>query len=252
MEEVYSTVIIISFILIVLSIGIVFAIVNYKIKQESYRKEKKIMLEEFDRQLMKSQIEVQEMTFGELGKDLHDNVGQLLSSTKMLLGITQRTIIPVPETLNLAEQTLGNAISELRSLTKSLDKEWLEQFDLITNLNTEITRINAAGMLTIQFHHPGKLPLDHQKQIILFRIVQEALQNAIKHAECRTIAIDIKSNEQVISLNINDDGKGFDDNFNGMYIMEMLTTLFRAKLTQGLADFWVAANAIKARTKIVI
>jgi hypothetical protein len=37
-----------------------------------------------------------------------------------------------------------------------------------------------------------------------------------------------------------------------MYIMEMLTTLFRAKLTQGLADFWVAANAIKARTKIVI
>jgi hypothetical protein len=37
-----------------------------------------------------------------------------------------------------------------------------------------------------------------------------------------------------------------------VYIMEMLTTLFRAKLTQGLADFWVAANAIKARTKIVI
>jgi len=37
-----------------------------------------------------------------------------------------------------------------------------------------------------------------------------------------------------------------------LYIMEMLTTLFRAKLTQGLADFWVAANAIKARTKIVV
>jgi len=37
-----------------------------------------------------------------------------------------------------------------------------------------------------------------------------------------------------------------------MYVMEMLTTLFRAKLTTGLADFWVAANAVKARTKIVI
>ena len=40
--------------------------------------------------------------------------------------------------------------------------------------------------------------------------------------------------------------------FDGVYIMEIVTTLFRAKLTQGLADFWVAANAIKARTKIVI
>ena len=103
----------------------------------------------------------------------------------MLLGITQRNLADIPETLTIAQETLGKAISELRSLSKSLDKEWLAQFDLIDNLATEINRINAGLILEIHFSHPGKLSLTVEKQIILFRIIQEALQNAIKHSEAQ-------------------------------------------------------------------
>ncbi|AOM79531.1 sensor histidine kinase [Pedobacter steynii] len=210
MEEIYATIIITSIILIILCLGIVFAIVNYKVKQRIFLQEKKTMQEDFENQLMKSQIEVQEMTFDELGKELHDNVGQLLSSTKMLLGVTQRSLTDIPETLNLAEETLGKAINELRALTKSLDKEWLERFDLITNLETEINRINVAKTVCISFMHCGKLPIDTQKQIILFRIIQEALQNAIKHADAANISINITVSSNTISLRIYDDGKGFE------------------------------------------
>lgn len=210
MEEIYATIIITSIILIILCLGIVFAIVNYKVKQRIFLQEKKTMQEDFENQLMKSQIEVQEMTFDELGKELHDNVGQLLSSTKMLLGVTQRSLTDIPETLNLAEETLGKAINELRALTKSLDKEWLERFDLITNLETEINRINVAKTVCISFTHCGKLPIDTQKQIILFRIIQEALQNAIKHADAANISINITLSSNTISLRIYDDGKGFE------------------------------------------
>ncbi|RQO65299.1 hypothetical protein DBR43_31125 [Pedobacter sp. KBW06] len=210
MEEIYATIIIISIILLILCIGIVFAIVNYKVKQRVYLEEKKTMQEDFENQLMKSQIEVQEITFAELGKELHDNVGQLLSSTKMLLGVTQRSLDEIPETLNLAEETLGKAIHELRALTKSLDKEWLERFDLITNLQAEINRINVAKTTRISFAHCGKLPIDTQKQIILFRIIQEALQNAIKHADAASIEINITMVSNVINLKIYDDGKGFE------------------------------------------
>ncbi|NQX40929.1 Signal transduction histidine kinase [Pedobacter steynii] len=210
MEEIYATIIIISIILLILCIGIVFAIVNYKVKQRVYLEEKKTMQEDFENQLMKSQIEVQEITFEELGKELHDNVGQLLSSTKMLLGVTQRSLAEIPETLNLAEETLGKAINELRALTKSLDKEWLERFDLITNLEAEINRINVAKTTHINFTHCGKLPIDTQKQIILFRIMQEALQNAIKHADAASISINITMTSNTISLKIYDDGIGFE------------------------------------------
>ena len=87
MEEIYATIIITSIILIILFLGIVFAIVNYKMKQHVYLKEKKSMQEEFENQLMKSQIEVQEMTSNELAKELHDNVGQLLSCTKTFCSV---------------------------------------------------------------------------------------------------------------------------------------------------------------------
>ena len=209
-SEIYAAVVIITLIFVVLSVGFVVFIINYKMKQGLHLKEKKRMAEAFEKQLMQSQIEIQEATFEELGNDLHDNVGQLLSSTKLLLGVTQRALLERPDSLNLAVETLGQAIHELRSLTKSLDREWLAQFSLITNLQTEINRINAAKALNIQFVHPVTLPLETQKQIILFRVVQEALQNAIKHSGAAAISIEITAGTDFIIIAVNDDGRGLD------------------------------------------
>ena len=192
-----------------LFIFIISFILSYQKKTIAFTKEKELMQTQFDQILLQSQIEVQEATFSILAKELHDNVGQLLSSSKMLLGITQRNLADIPETLTIAEETLGKAINELRSLSKSLDKEWLEQFDLIDNLATEIKRINAGLIFEIHFSHPGKLILAVEKQIILFRIIQEALQNAIKHSEAKSICIKIEAQAENITVNITDDGKGF-------------------------------------------
>ena len=151
---------------------------------------------------------MQEATYSILAKELHDNVGQLLSSSKMLLGIAQRKLSDPPETLGIAENILSKAIVELRSLSKSLDKEWLEQFNLIENLQAEVNRINSSGILKVDFNHENKLPFNPEKQIILFRIIQEALQNIIKHADARNVSIDIKEKDENLQIVITDDGKG--------------------------------------------
>ncbi len=179
------------------------------------------MNEAFEKQLMRSQIEVQEATLSVLGKELHDNVGQLLSSTKMLLGVTERKLENPPDTLLIADETLGKAIQELRSLSKSLDKEWLEQFNFIDNLAAEASRINTSGDLSISFSHPAFLPLNAEKQIILFRIVQEAIQNALKHAHAKTIHITVAEISEALIITIADDGQGFNiknHKFNGVGI----------------------------------
>jgi signal transduction histidine kinase len=197
-------------------------ILSYQKKTIAFTKEKELMQARFDQTLLQSQIEVQEATFSVLARELHDNIGQLLSSSKMLLGITQRNIEVPPETLTIAEETLGKAIGELRSLSKSLDKEWLEQFDLIDNLTTEINRINAGLVLEIHFSHPGRLTLAVKEQIILFRIIQEALQNAIKHAEAKNISIEIETLQSQVHINITDDGSGFKPIYNnGLGIRNM-------------------------------
>lgn len=196
------------FIILIISFIIIF-IIYYQKKQVANLFKIKTMQHEFENNLLQSQIETQEETFLVLGNELHDNVGQLLNSAKLLIGVTQRTLSEVPETLAAANDTIAAAIVELRSLSKSLNKEWLQQFNFIENSELEIKRINSAQILQIQFSHPDKLPLKSDEQIILFRIVQEALQNAIKHSHAKNIVIKIWEEQTNLLLLIKDDGSGF-------------------------------------------
>jgi len=121
-------------------------------------------------------------------------------------------------------------------LTKSLDKEWLEQFNLIVNLETEINRINASHTLNIGLLRPDKLPLEADKQLILFRIIQEALQNAVRHSGANKISISIEVRSGIIDMSIKDNGKGFisDGNTTGMGIRNMK---HRAALLKGSVEW---------------
>jgi signal transduction histidine kinase len=221
----------VTIVLLLLLSFLLFFFLKYRLRSNKFIKERETMKKAFEQTLLQSQVEVQEATFSALAKELHDNIGQLLSSSKMLMGITQRNLKIIPETLTIAEETLAKAIYELRSLSKSLDKQYLQQFDLIDNLTTEIKRINSGLILKISFLHPPKLLLTAEEQIILFRIIQEALQNAIKHSEAKNININIESSRQNIIVNIEDDGKGFKQiSGNGLGVGNMKD---RAKLLGG-------------------
>lgn len=166
------------------------------------------MRREFDQLLFRSRIEVQEQTFQQISRELHDNVGQLLSSSRMLLGIAERSMESPPATLVTANFTLARAIHEIRTLSKALDKDWLKKFDLMANLQAEVERLNNGtthAMLRIR----GQIALLPDEQIILFRIVQESIQNAIRHGEPEHITIAITSAPERMLIRIRDDGKGF-------------------------------------------
>ncbi len=237
--------------LIFITILFVFFLIFTRNKQNQMFLQQKIMAENFTQQLLQSQIETQEETMDLLGKELHDNVGQLLSSTKMLIGITERSLDNPPDTLIIAEDTLGKAINELRSLSKSLSKEWLQQFNFIENLSAEATRINASKKITIAFTHPNNLPLNPDKQIILFRIVQEAIQNALKHAKAYFIQISIVEKSAILELTINDNGKGFDyaTTQKGLGIMNIE---YRTQLLGGTVNWHSNYNGTTIHIKLPI
>lgn len=200
-----------SILLLLILLFIVMLVMAYLKRDLKHLKEKETMEADFEKQLLQSQLETQEETLNQLSTEIHDNVGQLLNSTKLLIGLTQRALQQPPETLAMADDTLAKAIQEIRSLSKSLNKEWLRQFNFIENLEAEIARINAARSLQIQLFRPEALSLMADEQIILFRIVQEVLQNAIKHAQAKKIDITIKENNRKLSICVADDGTGFDE-----------------------------------------
>ncbi|PZP51464.1 MAG: hypothetical protein DI598_03175 [Pseudopedobacter saltans] len=181
----------------------------YNRRKFLHKREKEDLELELGRQLTKARVETQEETLDIVSKELHDNIGQLLNSTKLLLGIAQRDPSTCNDTMMVAQETLGKAISELRALSKSLNKDWMQQFDLIDNLLNETLRINQSGRFHLEFKYPPSIPLNHEKQLVLFRVIQEAIQNAIKHAHASNEKIIITENDALLTVSIQDDGVGF-------------------------------------------
>ncbi len=233
-SEIFSAVITVSLILFLFLFVVVIVILNYKRKQQFYLKEKALMKEAFEQQLLQSQVEVQESTYRHIAKELHDNVGQLLSTTKMLMGVTEIKLGHVPDTLYTADATLAKAIQELRLLSRSLDKEWLEQFNFLENLQCEVLRINEGELITATIDCATTIRMKPEEQIILFRIVQEAIQNAIRHAQPLLLNVVINNGEQ-LEVKVINNGKPLPAGFHGMGTNNMK---HRARLFGGTVQ-WI-------------
>jgi signal transduction histidine kinase len=228
-----------SLLILLLCLFIIVFVLEFRGRQNSYHKEKELMNAQFEQTLLRSQIEVQEATFSTLGKELHDNIGQLLSVAKMMISVSQESITNPPPSLNTAFETLGKALVEVRSISKTLNKEWLEQFNLVDNLAAEAEHINQSNIINIHLSQADDLPLNTDKQIILFRIIQEAIQNAIKHAKAKNIGIDITKDENRVNITIKDDGVGFNKEAKSQGI-GILNMKQRAKMLGAEIDWQIS------------
>ena len=198
-------------IIVLLAIAFLVFIIFSRRQQNRLVLRQKAMEAEFERQLLQSRMEVQEHTLFQLGQELHDNVGQLLSSTKLLLGISERGLPEIPEALKTAQDTLSIAIRDLRSLTKSLNNEWLHQFNLVENLRHEVERITLARQLDIQLQaNMDMLPLEPENQLIAFRVMQEPFRTVSGMREAQSITLVAEAGPDSILLRVSDNGRGFE------------------------------------------
>lgn len=206
-QEIYIIVMATAFLLL-LAVGITSLLLVYQKRQLRYRFEKQQLQNQYTEELLKTRLETQEYTLNTVSREIHDNIGQLLNSSKLLIGVAQRA--PQPDTLQTAADTLGQAIQELRSLSKSLNNEWLEQFSFTENLDAEVARINASHKIRMTVEHAAPLTMPKDRQLVLFRIVQETFQNALKHAEPTHIHIKTQHHHGHLQIDVTDNGKGFD------------------------------------------
>jgi len=156
---------------------IILVAIRYQNRKRARLIEMQRLKHETESEVLKLKLEAQEKTMNQISRELHDNIGQLMNSSKLFVGITKRALPNSIDELNLAEDTISKAIIELRALSKSLNKDWLEKFNFIENLSTEAKRIEATKQFEISLSHPESIDLPVDRQLILFRIVQEAIQN---------------------------------------------------------------------------
>lgn len=173
-----------------------------------HEKEMFQLSQKFEQTLFRSQLEIQEQTFRNISQEIHDNIGQVLSLAKLNLN----TIQPPTDKIALTEELLGKAIADLRDLSKSLHPEKIADIGLLAAVQNELSIIKkTTGLKTNLKIEKGinVKNINREKSIIAFRVIQEVLHNAIKHAKGKSIMVEFGQKEKKILISIKDDGKGF-------------------------------------------
>lgn len=211
-HEFLTSIIARTIILLLLGIFIISFLFFYQRKHNTHLTEKEVLQSQFHQELLKTQLEVQEQTMQTIGADLHDNIGQLLSLTSLTLNSVELDNAPkARQKIDAAIDLTVRSIKEMRLLGKLLQGDQLVVMGLSEAINHEITWIEKSGQYKVSYTNDGEMPAVNSadKDLILFRILQEILNNIIKHAKATEINIKLDYQEAVLQLQVSDNGIGF-------------------------------------------
>ena len=150
-----------------------------------------------------------------LAKDLHDGLGGMMSGIKFSFQTMKRNLIMTPENQQAFERSmdmLDSSINEMRRVAHNMMPEALVKFGLDTALKDFCNDINHAGALQVSYQSIGinETVFDRTVGITIYRIVQELLNNVMKHASAKTAIVQVSKINEVTTITVEDDGKGFD------------------------------------------
>ena len=201
-----------AIILLIFFAAIIVFVLQYYRRKILHEKEKAEIEEIHKTELLNTQLDVQQQTMQHIGREIHDNVGQKLTLATIYthqLGIN-KNFAGLSQELEKIGDIISESLSDLRKLSKTLTQSF-ESANFIDVLKSECERINALKVCKIEFRSnidtiliPGNIGL------FILRMMQEFMQNSLKHAACKTIFITVEKNDAGLNLFAKDDGKGFD------------------------------------------
>jgi two-component system, NarL family, sensor kinase len=202
-SEILTVIIAVIVILIFIALFVLIMLIYFNNKKlQNIREREKLKLD-FEQALLQTQLEVQEQTMRLISQEIHDNVGQVLSLANLHLKTMDAGDV---EKIDSTATLVNKAISDLRSLSKSLNPESISRAGLIQVIKNEFEQIEKTGQFLTSLIVEGEIKLPANKFLILYRMIQEVLNNIIKHSEASMINARITDN----MISISDNGKGFD------------------------------------------
>jgi two-component system, NarL family, sensor kinase len=212
LKEARYAVIFVSILIFVLIIIIITAAVLFFNRKRRFFLEKQLLQSQFTQTLLQTQLEIQEQTLANVAQEIHDNTGQLLSLIKLNIATTdvaqpEKAKVKLDDTLALVTQVMGG----IRQLSHTLDTGFVERLGLQAAIAHQLDLVKKTDALHTQLEVTGQPErADAQKELICFRMVQESLNNILKHARAQNIKVSLRYQPQQLRIVITDDGVGFD------------------------------------------
>jgi len=184
----------------------------YNRRKKSMLEERQRMAERYAAELIQARVEVQEYTLQTIGAEIHDNVGQILSLTKLTLSsVNFRTPDKAIQKLDDAQALLDNGIRSLRQLSVLLCAENLLTLGLEHAVRTELGWLEKSGRFKASLQESGaRREPEPNIALMSFRILQELFNNIMKHAHAGSVVVTFDYGHEYLDILVADDGSGFD------------------------------------------
>jgi two-component system, NarL family, sensor kinase len=199
--------------MLLMAIFIIIFVAYYQYKQAQHQITVKEMQERHRQELMAAVFRGQEAERKRLAQDLHDDIGTMLSVAKMTLNQLERLLdrySPERAQAQKTRQLLDDTLKNVRRISRDLVPTTLERFGLMAALEELVGNANT-DLIKVQLERPETLDrIEPALDLMLYRIVQELVNNAIRHSAATHITIRFFIHENELRLAVLDDGRGFD------------------------------------------
>ena len=167
---------------------------------------------EYQRLIHQATIDSQEKERAEIGKELHDNINQVLTTTKLYLDLALTNSAMKEELIQRSLNNINSVIHEIRHLSRSLMDPSIDDLGLVDSINDLVENVHLTQKLNVVHSIDCKVDtlLDSNQKLAIFRIVQESLNNVLRHAKATTVWLLISIKDDQLHLTLQDDGVGFD------------------------------------------
>lgn len=224
--------------MLVLALAIVFFVVFYQKRMLETRLKEQRMETEYQQKMMLASLESQENERRRVAGDLHDSIGAMLSTIRVSLSTMMRQETVNTQNVGEAKQMLDDTIESVRRISRDLMPITLEKFGLSYALKEMCEQYTMVSGIEIKFSEIGEvITINKKKEIMIFRIAQEFINNSIKHAKAKSINTSLLWSTELL-VSISDDGVGFniDQVKNsgkglGLFTMENRASMLGANLT---------------------
>lgn len=198
---------------------IVFMLYLYRKKQLGFEKDILQIKEDNEKTVLNAQLEIQEQTLLHIAREIHDNISLSLTLAKLQLNTFDwNDKEGSSDKLNSSVELLTKSIAELSDISKGMNADIIIQQGLLRAIEEEIRRIRQAGLFTVNYTLTGMpVYMNAQQELIIFRIIQEAFNNIIKHAKTWNASLQLHYTAIELQFTIADNGVGFDTGQPGKY-----------------------------------
>lgn len=213
MEELNTIFIVISSSLILLffSLFIIFILFRIKKKVISSNLEIEKIKHETENKILETKIEIQETTFNQISSEIHDNISLGLTLAKLQITNYLDKKEENFEKLILAVDLISKSLIDLNDISKSLDGNKLLEYGLIDAIESEISVLQKTGIYDVDLVIIGEpFFLDQKIDLVILRIMQEACNNILKHAQANNIRVELHFEPELFKMKVIDNGIGFD------------------------------------------